>query len=125
ESVACWKAELEHRGVAVDPEALRLLASRFRLSPGQIKNAAAAGVINSQWMQAAGESALTPERPAGSAVADHVVSALTLDDLCGAAREQCGHELERLTAKVQPHYTWDDIILPPDQLAHLREICAQ
>jgi SpoVK/Ycf46/Vps4 family AAA+-type ATPase len=125
ESVACWKAELEHRGVAVDPEALRQLASRFRLSTGQIKNAAAAGVINSQWMQAAGESALTPERPAGSAVPDHVVSALTLDDLCGAAREQCGHELERLTAKVQPHYTWDDIILPPDQLAHLREICAQ
>jgi SpoVK/Ycf46/Vps4 family AAA+-type ATPase len=126
ESCACWKAELERRAVAVEPEALHLLASRFRLSSGQIKNAAAAGLINSQWTQAAGVTIPTPGRPTDSANTDRTaVAAPTLDDFCGAARAQCGHDLGRLTAKVQPHYSWDDIILPPDQMAHLREICAQ
>ncbi len=126
ESVACWKAELELRGVAIESEALRLLASRFRLSSGQIKNAAAAGLINSQWTHAAGASTPRPGRPGGSAMTDDTVApAPTLDDLCGAARAQCGHDLGRLTGRVQPHYTWNDIILPPDQLAHLHEICAQ
>src|SRR5262249_34869392 len=124
ESCACWKAELENRGVALEPEALHLLASRFRLSSGQIKNAAAAGRINSQWTQAAGASTPKPVDVADSAITDQpVMTAVTLDDLCGAARAQCGHDLGRLTARVEPHYTWDDIILPPDQMAHLREIC--
>jgi SpoVK/Ycf46/Vps4 family AAA+-type ATPase len=30
-----------------------------------------------------------------------------------------------LARKIEPLYTWDDIILPPDQLAQLKEICAQ
>jgi ATP-dependent 26S proteasome regulatory subunit len=126
ESCACWKAELERRGVALETEALHMLASRFRLSSGQIKNAAAAGLINSQWTQAAGASAPKPGHSGDSGVAGQTVAApLTLDDLSGAARAQCGHDLGRLTAKVQPHYTWDDIILPPDQMAHLHEVCAQ
>ncbi len=112
ESTACWKGELEQRGVAVEPEALHLLASRFRLSSGQIRNAAAASLINSQWTRAS--------------IPDKTIAPVpALDDLCSAARAQCGHDLGRLTAKVQPNYTWDDIILPPDQMAHLQEICAQ
>src|SRR5262249_61205215 len=107
-------------------EPLHLLASRFRLSPGQIKTAAAAGLINQQWTQAAGASTPKPVDIADSAITDQpVMTAVTLDDLCGAARAQCGHDLGRLTARVEPHYTWDDIILPPDQMAHLREICVQ
>ena len=104
ESCIHWKAELENRGIAIEPAALHLLASRFRLSSGQIKNAVSAGLINSEWTRTAGPS---------------------LDDLCAAARAQCGYDLGRLAAKVEPHYTWDDIVLPPDQMAHLREICDQ
>lgn len=113
ESCAYWKAELENRGIAIESQALHVLASRFRLSSGQIKNAAAAAMINSQWTQA------------GAAVADQPAASPSLDDLCGAARAQCGHDLRRLAAKVKPKYTWDDIVLPPDQMAYLREICAQ
>src|SRR5262249_7481421 len=110
----------------LEPEALHLLASRFRLSSGQIKNAAAAGLINSQWTQAAGASTPKPVDVADSAITDQpVMTAVTLDDLSGAARAQCGHDLGRVMARVEPHYTWDDIILPPDQMAHRREICVQ
>ena len=49
----------------------------------------------------------------------------TLDDLCAAARAQGGHELEKLTRKIEPKQGWDDIVLPPDQEAQLREICDQ
>ena len=38
---------------------------------------------------------------------------------------QCGHELGRLANKIEPRYRWTDIILPPDQMQHLREICVQ
>jgi SpoVK/Ycf46/Vps4 family AAA+-type ATPase len=93
---------------------LHLLASRFRLSSGQIRNATAAGLINSQWTQAAEASAGQP-----------VAAGPSLEDLCSAARAQCGDELGRLAAKVEPHYTWDDIVLPPDQMAYLHEICSQ
>lgn len=118
ESCASWKAELENRGVDIDPEALHLLASRFRLSSGQIKNAAAAGMIHSQWTHAAGATATDSRDPSAAA-------APSLEDLCVAARAQCGHDLGRLAAKIDPRYTWNDIILPPDQMAHLREICVQ
>jgi SpoVK/Ycf46/Vps4 family AAA+-type ATPase len=116
ERCAYWKAELEDRGGALESEALHLLASRFRLSSGQIKNAVAAGMINAQWTRATG--AATMGEPSA-------IAGPSLDDLCAAARAQCGHDLGRLAAKVQPHYTWDDIILPPDQIAYLHEICIQ
>lgn len=114
ESLSYWKTELENRGIALESHALEMLASRFRLSSGQIKNSVASAQLNSQW-NAAGNSAQT-------GTADMAPS---LDELCTAARAQCGHELQRLSAKVEPHYKWDDIVLPPDQMDYLREICAQ
>ena len=33
--------------------------------------------------------------------------------------------MEPLARKVEPSYTWNDIVLPPDQLAQLGEICNQ
>src|SRR5258708_38252758 len=47
----------------------------------------------------------------------------TLSDLCGAARAQGGQTLATLARKIEPLYTWDDIVLPPDALSQLREIC--
>jgi hypothetical protein len=76
------RAELVRRGTTLEPEVLRLLASRFRLSSGQIKSAAAAGLIRSQWTQAAGTSTSQPEGPGNSAMADDIVTPTpTLDDL--------------------------------------------
>ena len=46
-----------------------------------------------------------------------------MEDLFSAAREQSGRDLEALAQKLEPIYTWKDIVLPEDSLAQLREIC--
>jgi SpoVK/Ycf46/Vps4 family AAA+-type ATPase len=35
------------------------------------------------------------------------------------------HNLEKFARKIEPKYDWNDIVLPPDQLAQLKEICNQ
>ncbi|MEQ8959533.1 MAG: ATP-binding protein, partial [Coleofasciculus sp. C2-GNP5-27] len=40
-----------------------------------------------------------------------------------ACRLQSNRKLSKLAQKVTPHYQWNDIILPTDQLQILREIC--
>jgi SpoVK/Ycf46/Vps4 family AAA+-type ATPase len=48
---------------------------------------------------------------------------VTRADLFAAARAQSGQDLARLARKIEPRYTWDDIVLPEDACAQLREIC--
>jgi SpoVK/Ycf46/Vps4 family AAA+-type ATPase len=43
--------------------------------------------------------------------------------LFAAARAQCGLELEALATRVEPRHRWDELVLPPDALQQLREIC--
>jgi AAA+ superfamily predicted ATPase len=113
ESCACWESELANHGLALEKPALELVASRFRLTAGQIKTALAGALLDSEW------------RSAQLGTTEKTAPALSVDDLCAAARAQCGHELGRLANKIEPRYHWTDIILPPDQMQHLREICAQ
>ncbi len=100
-----WKSALSGRPVAeaVDPGAL---ASRFRLTPGQMRDAAALAGSLALWR--------SPD--------DGAISAA---DLAAACRAQSGGELARLAGKVEPRYGWDDLVLPPDALEQLREICGQ
>ena len=79
---------------------LDALASQFRFTPGQIEAAAAAARDLAQWR---GEP-------------------LTEADLFAAARAHSNQKLGALASKIQPRYTWDDIILPADTLAQLREM---
>jgi len=109
ESQACWKKELQALDVPLDERELETLSSRFRLTSAQIKSASASAVLNSRWKAAAGDDSAAP----------------SLEDLCASARGQCGYELGRLAKKIEPNYTWKDIILPPDPTQQLREICAQ
>jgi SpoVK/Ycf46/Vps4 family AAA+-type ATPase len=49
-----------------------------------------------------------------------------LEDLFVAARAQSGgEELTALSRKIQPRYTWSDLVLPSDQMAQIRSICQQ
>ena len=48
---------------------------------------------------------------------------ITLHDLYEAARLQSNGKLSTLARKIKPCYAWDDIVLPPDRLQQLREIC--
>jgi ATP-dependent 26S proteasome regulatory subunit len=113
ESCACWSTELASHGVTLKNAAVELVASRFRLTAGQIQTALASALLDSEW------------RGAQRGPVEGAAPALSADDLCAAARAQCGHELGRLAKKIEPRYAWADIILPPDQMQHLQEICAQ
>jgi ATP-dependent 26S proteasome regulatory subunit len=81
------------------------LASQFRLTPGQIQDAAA-------WV--AQQRAMTDDE-----------SAVTRDELYTACRHQSHHKLTELAVKIAPHYTWDDLVLPAEKVEQLKELCGQ
>jgi SpoVK/Ycf46/Vps4 family AAA+-type ATPase len=79
------------------------LAVRFRLTAGQVQRAAAAARSLALW------------RGKGEAV--------TAADLYLASRKLSGQSLNSLASKVPPRYAWTDIVLPPEQIAQLKDIC--
>ena len=111
-----WQTALRDAASALDAQDLDDLAARFRLTPGRITSAVITARNSALWRAAA-----------RSADQNQALSAVppTLSDLFAAARERSSHEIETLARKVEPGYVWDDIVLPPDQLAHLKEICDQ
>jgi SpoVK/Ycf46/Vps4 family AAA+-type ATPase len=94
----CWQTHLNTHQVLLAPSSVDTLADRFRLTPEQI--------------QAAVTVAAQSDLP-------------TLKTLFAAARRQAGQNLHTLTEKIEARYTWDDIVLPIDPLAQLREICSR
>ena len=104
ERVQLWAASLKKAGATqgqVDPNAL---ANKFHLSGGQIRGAVACAESAARW-----------RNPGGGGV--------TVSDLLAACRLQSDPTLASLAHKVMPRFRWDDIILPPDQMQQLREIC--
>ena len=85
---------------------LSSLASRFKLSLGKITQAAASA------------RRLASVRGGKEAV-------ITTHDLQDACRLHSNQKLASLARKISPHYKWDDIVLPADRMAQLREICNQ
>jgi SpoVK/Ycf46/Vps4 family AAA+-type ATPase len=94
--LAIWQTHLE---TAVDLD-LRPLANHFRFTPGQIAAAAATAHDLAQWR---GET-------------------MTTADLFTASRLHSNQKLATLATKITPRYTWDEIVLPDDTLAQLREM---
>jgi len=84
---------------------LQALASTFRLSGGQIRDAAAMAHSMARWDEGADGGAMP--------------------DLYAACRAQSSGRLDALAHKIRVTYGWGDIVLPADQLAQLREICVQ
>jgi SpoVK/Ycf46/Vps4 family AAA+-type ATPase len=99
-----WMTSLDGHTPRDDQVDLKALASKFRFSGGQIRDAAATARNLARWRD--------PEN-------GHV----TMPDLYAASRLQSNRKLAELARKIAPHYTWDDIVLPPDRLEQLREIC--
>ena len=87
----------------VDPGAL---AGKFRLTPGQIQDALVAARNLARWR--------SPDNPQ-----------VTAADLHAACRAQTSPKLGALARKVDTKYVWNDIVLPPDQVSQIREICNQ
>jgi SpoVK/Ycf46/Vps4 family AAA+-type ATPase len=104
-ALAVWEERLRAEPLA-SPVDAGALASRFRLTPGQIRDAVALAGSLARWRS-----------PADGAV--------TADDLAAACRAQAGLKLSKMARKIEPGLAWQQIVLPPDQLTQLREICDQ
>ncbi|RMF77759.1 MAG: AAA family ATPase [Chloroflexi bacterium] len=102
ERVRFWQMQLNDSHIAKDID-LFALATKFRFTPGQIRDAVAT----------ARSIALTR---------DPQTNRITERDLYAASRLQSNRNLSTLARKITPHYQWDDIILPDEQLQQLLEI---
>jgi SpoVK/Ycf46/Vps4 family AAA+-type ATPase len=100
-----WSVLAEGQGIDLDAVSCAELAAKFRLSPGQMKNA------------------LTTARDQAHLRADG--SAITVADLYSGCRAQSNQRLGTLSRKLRPSFKWSDIVLPANSLAQLREICGQ
>lgn len=106
ERLSLWQASLDGATPENDEADLSALASKFRFSGGQIRDAAATARNLARWR-------------------DPDEGRLIAADLQAACRLQSNRKLAALARKITPHYTWGDIVLPADRLRQLREICNQ
>jgi SpoVK/Ycf46/Vps4 family AAA+-type ATPase len=110
---ACWREGLERHDIALEESDLDALAARFRLTQGQIAAAVGDALDRARWREAArSQGDAAPQTGAGP----------TAKELFASARAQSSLNLAALARKIEPKYEWGDIVLPPDQLALLREI---
>jgi hypothetical protein len=100
-----WEERLDSQALA-GPIDVGALASRFRLTPGQVRDAIALAGSLARWRS---------PRDGGFGEAE----------LTAACRAQSGLKLAKVARKIEPRYVWSDIVLPSDQLEQLREICGQ
>ena len=94
---AVWADQL---GDAVSAEVVDDLATTFRLTPGQVTAAVTRATCGTD-------------------------GPVTHAALFGACRALSALELGTLGRRIEPTYSWDDIALSPDRLAHLREVASQ
>ncbi len=97
----CW--EMQTADMNITGDALEELASKFRLTAGQIARA----------VQSAEDYAASRD------------VTVTLRDLYAGAQAQSSLKLGKLAQRIQPRHDWDDLILPDDRIIQLQEVCAR
>jgi SpoVK/Ycf46/Vps4 family AAA+-type ATPase len=101
ERLRLWRAALgSSPGSGLD---LADVAAKFQLSGGQIRDASATA-----------RSLALARAPAGPR--------MTSADVHAACRLHSNRKLAELAVPITPRYTWDDIVLPGEQMAQLHEI---
>jgi SpoVK/Ycf46/Vps4 family AAA+-type ATPase len=103
ERAQLWADRLNGRAAAADVAAV---AAAFRLTGGQIRDAAATARHLAQ-------------------ARDPQPAPITRDDLFSASRRHSNQKLATLAQKIDPHYTWADIVLPATALGQLHDLCHQ
>jgi SpoVK/Ycf46/Vps4 family AAA+-type ATPase len=81
------------------------IAEKFKLTKEQIKDA-----FNIATSEAVIKDPKNPE--------------ITLEDLYKGCRTVSNQKLSSLSRKVDPKYSWEDIVLPKEKLTQLKEICS-
>ena len=104
ERVQLWTRALQSTDALGPDVDVHTLVSRFRLSGGQIRAAAATAQNHARWRE--------PDQ-----------RQISMVDLVEACRLQSNRKLATLAKKVTPRYTWNDIVLPMERLQQLRELC--
>ena len=99
-----WTSHLNGQQTHLTADEIASLAGRFRFNGGQIRRAVATARDLATWRS----------RSEGQ---------ITVDDLNAAARWHSSQGLTHVARKIQTRYSWEDIVLPADQKAQLREIC--
>ena len=102
--VKLWERGLKHKICTSTETEIKQLASKFRLSGGQINDAIDRASSIAYWRN--------PKQ-----------NQITIADLYQACRLQSNSKLESLARKIIPRYQWEDLILPSDRKKLLREIC--
>ncbi len=105
---ACWQVNLNAAYIAHSDSDLDNLAERFRLTTEQIARAIATSRNQTLWQTMQQQSQ---------------AKAPAISDVFTAARAQSGLDLGSVARKIKPQHIWDDIVLPPDPLAQLKELC--
>jgi SpoVK/Ycf46/Vps4 family AAA+-type ATPase len=106
ERIDLWNKSL-NANINVAPDVdLSTLANKFSFSGGQIQDAVA-----SAQNRAILETTQNNQ--------------LNMTNLHVACRAHSNKNLNRLSQKIKPKFAWDDIVLPADQLAQLREVTDQ
>src|SRR5262249_40771322 len=98
-----WQTEIEAAFGSRDGADLNALANQFLLNGGQIRDA----------VQSASDDLRLRER-AGTLP--------STADLFAAARAQSQHDLRSLAQRIEPVYSWDELVLPRPPMNQLREI---
>jgi hypothetical protein len=99
-----WRRSLSATRIDLAESELDSLAGRFRLYPDQICAAVTSAHNRARWR--------------GSKHA-------TMTDLSAAARAQSGRQIGGMARKIEPVYSWNDIVLPPATVGQLRAICSR
>jgi AAA+ superfamily predicted ATPase len=115
-----WQTHLQAAEITLEDKDLDILSDRFRLTPEQIADAVATAYNNARWQSSQTKFSLNSSTQEGKKV---LPSFLHL--LYSAARAQSGHDLATLARKIEPKYTWDDIVLHPNQITQLQDICKE
>lgn len=100
-----WRVFLAEEDVSAGPEDVAIVAAAFPLSVGDISRAATAACARARGVR--------PDTPSVNGAA-----------LCEACRQESEHQLDRLADRVPTNHDWSDLVLPDDQIAHLREFAS-
>ena len=100
ERVRLWRSALDYQGITADVSTLELCAGRYSLAGGTIHSAA---------------------RRLREQLSGHETHA-TRSQVSDAARHYLGKRLGHGAKLVASHFSWDDLVLPPEQSAGVREI---
>jgi hypothetical protein len=99
-----WRRSLAASHIEIDEAEIDSLAGRFRLYPDEIIAAVLGAESRACWRGNRGVAAR---------------------DLSAAARSLSSRQIAGMARKIEPKYSWTDIILPSETLAQLRAICAR